>query len=245
MIEFIENLFSNLFGDNVILATILISMLPVIELKGSIPFSMSVDIWGKNALTILPAFFSGLLGSCLVVPVLALIYTPIIKFFKNTKVFRKLAYKIEERVNRKKSNIEQKVLQEESAVKVEDSTQVKQKKYDKTFWIKVLGVFAFVAIPLPLTGVWTGTCIAVCLGLNFWWTCLSVILGNVVAGILITFVSSLFGDSTIILVFIILALIVLIASISVISRLIKKIKNKKQAQTVIQDENLNCDDNKN
>lgn len=233
MVEFIENLFSNIFGDNVILATILIAMIPIIELKGAIPFSMSIDIWGQNALGVLPAFLCGLLGSCLVVPVLALIYAPIIKFLKNTKLFRKLALKIEERVNKKKNNIEQKVLEEtesSQSYNLKNAEQIKSKKYNKAFWIKVLSVFAFVAIPLPLTGVWTGTCIAVCLGLNFWWTCLSVILGNIVAGVIITFVSSLFGDSTIIFVFILLGLMLLIAVFGLISKFIKKHKSKKQQE---------------
>lgn len=232
MVQFIENLFSSVFGDNVILATILIAMIPIIELKGAIPFSMSVDIWANNALSFMPAFWCGLLGSCLVVPILALIYAPIIKFLKGTKLFRKLAIKIEERVNSKKGNIEQKV---EEADALENS-QVKKvekdepKKYSKSFWIKLLGVFAFVAIPLPLTGVWTGTCIAVCLGLNFWWTCLTVLVGNIIAGIMITFVSSLFGDATIIFVFILLGLILLFAVVGLISKLIKKRKNKKAEQ---------------
>lgn len=239
MVEFIENLFSNLFGENVILATILIALIPVIELKGAIPFSMSVDIWGANALSILPAFFCGLLGSCLVVPILALIYAPIIKFLKSTKLFRKLALKIEERVNRKKSNIDKKVEEEFSSQNKTTDKKVDAKKYNKSFWIKLISVFMFVAIPLPLTGVWTGTCIAVCLGLNFWWTCLSVITGNIVAGVIITFVSSLFGDSTIIFVLILFALIILFLLVGFISKLIKKRKNKQQNNQHVQIDNNN------
>ena len=68
MTEFIENIFSTIFGNNVILATILIALVPIIELKGAIPFSMSAEIWGNSALSLWPAFFCGLLGSCLVVP---------------------------------------------------------------------------------------------------------------------------------------------------------------------------------
>ena len=91
MTEFIENIFSSIFGNNVILATILIAVVPIIELKGAIPFSMSSQIWGTNALSLVSAFLYGLLGSCLVVPILALIYTPIINWLKKTKLFKKLA----------------------------------------------------------------------------------------------------------------------------------------------------------
>ena len=44
--------------------------------------------------------------------------------------------------------------------------------------------FAFVAIPLPLTGVWTGACIALFIGLSKRDSMTSVILGNLVAGII-------------------------------------------------------------
>ena len=55
MTEFLETLFGSLFSDNVILATILISMLPIIELRGAIPFGVSEEIWGAAKL-IMKAF---------------------------------------------------------------------------------------------------------------------------------------------------------------------------------------------
>ena len=57
--------------------------------------------------------------------------------------------------------------------------------------LKQLGVFIFVAIPLPLTGVWTGTAIAVFLNLKFKEVILPVMLGNVVAGLLISLLAEL------------------------------------------------------
>ena len=56
----------------------------------------------------------------------------------------------------------------------------------------MLAVFVFVAIPLPFTGVWTGTCVAVFIGLDYISTCLSVITGNIVAGLLITLILQFF-----------------------------------------------------
>lgn len=237
MTEFIENLFSSIFGNNVILATILIAMVPIIELKGAIPFSMAVDVWGANALSFLPALLCGVLGSSLVVPILALLYLPIIRWLKKTKLFKKLAEKIENRLNRKKEGIVQKVEEENSLnateVNVESGQNNKQdqkdlsKKSSKSFWIKFFSVFLFVAIPLPLTGVWTGTCLAVVLGLNFWQTCACVIPANILAGVIIALVSLLFGDSTLIFVFILLGIIALVAIIYLIKKIIKKIRSKK------------------
>ena len=59
-----------------------------------------------------------------------------------------------------------------------------KKPHGETF-LKQLGVFIFVAVPLPMTGVWTGTAIAVFLGLKFREAILPVVLGNLVAGLII------------------------------------------------------------
>jgi len=261
MTAFIERVFSTIFGDNVILATILIAVVPIIELKGAIPFSMSTAIWGSNALSYWSAFLCGLLGSCMVVPFLALLYIPIINWLKKTKLFKNLALKIENKINNKKQNIENKTLalednantvtslQEGSTEstsnqintnkdannKVEDvkdttnnfgASKKSKTIYNKAFFLKILGVFVFVAIPLPLTGVWTGTCLAIALGLGFWWSCLAVISGNMVAGAIITIISRLFGDNSLIFFYIFLALILVIG----IFLLIKSIINKKKSQ---------------
>ena len=52
--------------------------------------------------------------------------------------------------------------------------------------LKKLGVFIFVAIPLPMTGIWTGTAIAVFLGLKFKEAILPALIGNLVAGLIIS-----------------------------------------------------------
>lgn len=231
MTQFIENIFSTIFGNNVVFATILISIIPIIELKGAIPFSMSAEIWAESALSLWPAFICGLAGSCLVVPILALIYIPVINWLKKTKLFRNLARKLESRVNAKKENIENKY----KDIKIEDNSQkdvescaVNKSKiiYNKKFFLKAFCVFSFVAIPLPLTGVWTGTCLAIALGLGFWGSCITVILGNVVAGFIITFVSHLFGDSTILFFYILIAIIVIALIATFLVKLINKNKNK-------------------
>ncbi|MBQ3048010.1 MAG: small multi-drug export protein [Clostridia bacterium] len=225
MTEFVEGIFSNIFGSNVVLATILIAMVPVIELKGAIPFSMAVDIWGINALSFFPALIYGILGSSLIVPILALIYKPVINWLKKTKLFRRIAEKIENRINAKKINIDSKIEKQQESLNQEglELENYKSKKERKKFLIKFFSVFVFVAIPLPLTGVWTGTCLAVVLGLNFWQTCLCVIPANIVAGLIIALVSLLFGESTWIFVLILLAIILLIALAYVIKKIFKKI----------------------
>ena len=55
-----------------------------------------------------------------------------------------------------------------------------------------LGVFIFVAIPLPGTGVWTGSLIASVLGLKPLKALPLIILGNAVAGLLMILFSGIF-----------------------------------------------------
>lgn len=61
-------------------------------------------------------------------------------------------------------------------------------KVEKWGW---LGIAAFVAIPLPVTGAWTGTLGAWILGLDKKKTLLAVIIGVACAGLIVTAVSML------------------------------------------------------
>lgn len=55
-----------------------------------------------------------------------------------------------------------------------------------------LGLFLFVAIPLPGTGIWMGSLIASILGLKKMKSFLTISVGNVIAGIIIYTFSSFF-----------------------------------------------------
>lgn len=158
---------------NARLATFLISFLPMIELKGAIPFGMSAEIWGGAALGESEAFLFAFLGSCAVVPILALIFLPMLEFLERFKIFRKIFEFFLGDVRKRKQQIEGR----------------QEKKHG---WRAMFEVFVFVAFPVALTGVWTGTALGALLGLKFWQTCVSVILGNLVCGLLVTFVCSLF-----------------------------------------------------
>ena len=108
MIEFVGSIFSSIFGTHSAIATVIISMFPLIELKGGIPVGMSVDFWGNYALNGTESFLFALLGSCLVVPILALIFKPIISWLKRTKLFRNLGNMLDQKVKSHSENINQK-----------------------------------------------------------------------------------------------------------------------------------------
>ena len=50
------------------------------------------------------------------------------------------------------------------------------------FW----GVCFFIAIPLPVTGAWTGSLVSATIGLKFWRAMLSALLGVMIAGVIMT-----------------------------------------------------------
>ena len=211
MTEFISNIFSSIFGNNVILATILIAMVPIIELRGAIPFATNTGFWGTHALTSWTAFGYSLLGSSLIVPIIALIFVPLMKFLKKTKIFGKLASAIENRIKSKSEKIE--------------GANEKSKRFSLTWWKKVLAIFLFVAIPLPLTGVWTGTLVAVFIGLDYLTTCITVITGNAVAALLITLILEFFPALNNYLFYIFILLVLLVVAYELIRALIKRKKN--------------------
>jgi uncharacterized membrane protein len=62
-------------------------------------------------------------------------------------------------------------------------TKRRSKSVERFGW---LGLTLFVAIPLPVTGAWTGSILAVVLGLKFKYSFSAIILGVIIAGIIVT-----------------------------------------------------------
>ena len=202
------------FGDNVILATILIAMLPLIELKGAIPFAVSSTFWGSHALSIWQAFAWALLGSCAIVPIWAIIFLPIYNWLKDKKFFGKIVNFFAGDAQKKSSQANQ---------------QTQQLSKTKSVIKKMLITCLFVAFPVPLTGVWTGVCLAEFMGLNWWQTCLSTIVGNVICGIIVASICMVFPNSTNIILYIFLALVICLFTYKLIVHIIK---HKKQNATI-------------
>ncbi len=64
-----------------------------------------------------------------------------------------------------------------------EKNREKIEKY--SFW----GVCLFVAIPLPITGAWTGALVAAVIGMKFWKAMLSALLGVMISGTIMTLAS--------------------------------------------------------
>ena len=102
------------------------------------------------------------LGSIIPVPFILFTIRPIFNYMKQTKIFKKLVNKLTTRSMEKSGGVQ---------------------KYG------YLGLFIFVAIPLPGTGVWSGSLIASLLDMRFKYAFPAIVLGNVVASFAIMVLS--------------------------------------------------------
>lgn len=166
MTQFICNLIGNNFW-----ATIIMSLIPLIELKGGIMFARSVNY------SFLEAFFIAYIGSTIVFVLVFFLLKPILNLLKKIKWFNGFAVKVENYFNSKANDT------------LSGQQEKKTKLSEKA--LKQLGVFIFVAIPLPMTGVWTGTAVAVFLNLDFKDVILPIVIGNAVAGLIISALAEL------------------------------------------------------
>lgn len=212
MSEWLKALFASIFGSNSWLATLIISMIPIVELRGAIPFGAATSFWGENALPLWESFLISLAGSSFICIVLTFLFWPIFKWLKKTRGFKKLADFIERKLSKNSKNIDEKTQKENNERKIK--------------LLKIFGVFGFVALPLPLTGVWTGTCLALFVGLSKKETLLTVLPGNLVAGCLMLLISYFFADNTAIILYAFLILVAVFILYEVIKAIVLKIKNK-------------------
>ena len=92
MVEAIE---AYLAGLNHELAVFLISMLPIVELRGAIPFGVALGVDWRLV------YFLSVIGNIIPAPFIILFFRPIIEYLENTKLFGTLASKIKNRANSK------------------------------------------------------------------------------------------------------------------------------------------------
>ena len=162
---------ANLIGNNFI-ATAIVSFFPLIELKGGIVFARGVGYGFFEALGL------SYLGSTIAFFPVFFLLIPILNLLKKAKWFNKFVLKIESYINGRAER------------SVKNGKGVSSEKSALKF--KMLAVFIFVSIPLPMTGVWTGTAIAVFLGLKFKESILPIVAGNLIAGVIISLLAELF-----------------------------------------------------
>ena len=119
--------------DNIIvkyLITFFLGMCPIIEIRGAIPVGVGLG------LSYLEAFVLGFLGNIVPIFFIVKFIGPIFEFFRRWKIFRTI---IDWASNK-------------ATKKIEESTKLQN--------YTALGLFIFVAVPIPTTGAWVGSLIA-------------------------------------------------------------------------------------
>ena len=202
--EILLNFFKSI-TDNGELITLLVSMFPLIELKGAIPIGTGLE---------LPLIRSALLaysGSTLIVIPIFFLLIPIFNLLKKIKFVKKFIQKVE-------------TVFEEKAKSV--AKNANDKSEDQVRKFLMLALFIFVAVPFPVTGVWTGTGIAVFLNMKFKDAFLPIVLGNLVAGTIITIITYFFQAY----VDLIISILLVIALIMLTIFIVKLVKSKPKTE---------------
>ncbi len=141
------------------LVVLIISALPIFELRGALP--VAINLFQLPWYHALPL---AIIGNLLPVPVILLFLGSISKWLSKIDFFDRFLHWLFEHTRRRGKIIG---------------------KYER------IGLVLFVAIPLPVTGAWTGSLLAVLFGLKFRHAFLSIFIGVCIAGIIVTCLSLL------------------------------------------------------
>lgn len=201
------------------LVTVLIAVLPIVEARLAIPIGLGLK------LGYFQAWLFSFLGSSLTAPLLLLVLIPFIKWLSHTRLFRKIGTALYDKFEKKSQGVRCADTETSDDAMAENPEESAKKR--KSERKKMLGVFLFVAVPLPLTGIWTGCAVASILKISYPKALLSVVAGNLVASLIILLLCRFFEPF---INYIILALGV-IAIVVVLVLIIKIILHKPAAQS--------------
>ncbi|MBQ8268461.1 MAG: small multi-drug export protein [Clostridia bacterium] len=167
----------------------LISILPIIELRGAIPVGAALGVpfyWN---------YLCAVVGNMLPVPFILLFIPKILDFLARFKIFRPVVEWVRKKADKHSAKIvsdgvaaeknAEAACEESSEVKAENEVQPKKKRFDGAFW----GLLLFVMIPLPGTGAWTGSLIAALFDLPKRRSFLAALLGVLGAGVIMCLAS--------------------------------------------------------
>ena len=232
IIDFFRSVFNNDY-----LTLYVISIIPIIELRGAIVFMTGMF---SSVQEMIAGMFCCIAGSTTVILPLIIVVRPLIRRMKRTKWFSKLASGLETSIEDRAESAYSEEREELRAQKLQrrenskngrrgrNRHRIRKRKPLSADAKKFLGLFAFVAVPLPMTGAWTGSCVGSFLEFPVWKASLAVFLGNIVAAAILTviayFMPKQYAD---LFMYAFLILAVAIACMLFFSRLKKAEKQKK------------------
>ncbi|MBI2954000.1 MAG: small multi-drug export protein [Chloroflexi bacterium] len=141
------------------LATFVLAMLPVTELRGAIPLAIF-----RLGLPPMEAFLWSVLGNSLAGALVAAFLDPVSRVLRQFYIFDRFFMWLFERTRRRHS-----------------------KNFEK---YQSLALLLFVAIPLPMTGAWSGAAAAFVFGIKKRSAIPIIALGVFMAGVIVTLVST-------------------------------------------------------
>lgn len=201
MTKIIVTYLQKVLGSNALMVG-MVSAIPIIEVRGAVPiaFAAGINPW--------QSFLLSLTGSMLIIPILLLFFRPILNALKRIKLVKRLALGLENLFAGKAQ-----------AVHTQSIKMAKGKEVDKH---KLVALALFVAIPLPMTGVWSGCAIAVFLNLKFAPSFIVIALGNLCSALIMSLLCLLFIDYVDYILFAFL----LLAFVAVAIVIVKSFANK-------------------
>ena len=143
----------------------LISMVPLIELRGAVPVGLS-GLWG-DALPIIPLYITCVLANMIPVPFMFFFARKVLVWGADKKVIGKFFKFCLEKGEK-------------------GGKKLQEKAGRGLYW----ALFIFVGIPLPGTGAWTGTLAASLLDMDFKKSIIAVMAGVVLAGVIMGLASA-------------------------------------------------------
>ena len=148
----------------------IISLLPLIELRGAIPVGAAIGLeWYLN----LPL---AVVGNLLPVPFILLFITKIFDWMAKFKIFRPII----EWLRKKADKHSTKVLGDDNA-KAADTRRMSPGIF--------IGLMTFVALPIPGTGAWSGALVASLFNLPKKQSMLAITIGVLICGVIMTLAS--------------------------------------------------------
>ena len=143
----------------------LISMVPLIELRGAVPYAIA------SGLPVLPSYIIAIIGNMIPVPIIFFFARKVLEWGKDKPVIGGFFTFCLEKGHK-------------------GGEKLKEKAGKGLYW----ALFLFVGIPLPGTGAWTGTLAASFLNMDFKKSVIAVMAGVLLAGAIMLALSlGLFG----------------------------------------------------
>lgn len=131
-----------------------LSVIPISEIRGSMIYAfMNLS----EPASLVAAYLLSVIGNFLPVPLIMLLFRPLVKWLKTTRLFGRLAHWLEERTNRKANTLKK---------------------------ATAGALMIFVGIPLPTTGAWTGAMIASLLDLRMKYALPAILAGIALSGLI-------------------------------------------------------------